>query len=111
MERVCRAITTVVVAVALFSSGFLLAAWFYQNGGALVVAGKQIGPDIFEVTGSLVGRPDITTAEELVNSIETLRHNSPLSEVTENSYPLVLGDSLIELRLPPRLVTGFTTGR
>jgi hypothetical protein len=42
MEDAMRVLSLVVGLVV----GFFVAAWFYGAGGALVIAGKQIGPDI-----------------------------------------------------------------
>jgi hypothetical protein len=39
-------------------AGFFGAAWFYENGGALVVAGKVVGPDIrVECLADVIGQP------------------------------------------------------
>ncbi|WP_416192853.1 hypothetical protein [Nitrobacter sp. TKz-YC01] len=38
-----RVVLSLLVGLVL---GFFVAAWFYKAGGALVIAGKQIGPDI-----------------------------------------------------------------
>jgi len=64
--------------------GFFIAAWFYGEGGALVVAGKQIGPDIVEAGSS--------GEKGAVNNPAVTGNSTPV--VTGNSAPLSGGNSL-----------------
>jgi hypothetical protein len=61
LERAGLLVGSVAGAVA----GFIAAAWFYENGGALTVAGMPIGPDLriecAAVTGNLGAGPGFTT--------------------------------------------------
>jgi hypothetical protein len=43
VEDAMRVVLSLLVGLVV---GFFVAAWFYKAGGALVIAGKQIGPDI-----------------------------------------------------------------
>ena len=87
--------------------GFLGAAWFYGAGGALVIAGKQIGPDILQPNSVGGSVPAVTgnsgDGKRFTNgggagftggsgSPSSAGANAPPSGVTENS--------LIQLRWP-----------
>jgi hypothetical protein len=94
--------------------GFLAAAWFYGAGGALTIAGKQIGPDIVlhedvhsqgsgrtvepgSALGGAVGSPDGPSDD----SGGSPSYNSPPSaSVQKTEKPLIGGNSYIQLRWP-----------
>jgi hypothetical protein len=90
--------------------GFLAAAWFYGAGGALTIAGRQIGPDIVlheEVHSQGSGRivepgsapPSASPGEPSDGSGSGA--NTPPSGSTANTPPSGVGyNSYVTLRWP-----------
>jgi hypothetical protein len=98
--------------------GFLAAAWFYGAGGALAIAGRQIGPDIVlheEVHSqgsgrTIVGAPDgssgFGTPSGSSGSAGASSDSPPSESAQEqplsgpNEKPVSGGNSYIQLRWP-----------
>jgi hypothetical protein len=83
--------------------GFFVAAWFYGAGGALTIAGKEIGPDILAHVrshgsgrtiepGAKPDSPRVGSPDEPSDSSGSTS-NSPPSGSTQNTPPSTVGDN------------------
>jgi hypothetical protein len=92
--------------------GFIIAAGFYGGGGAITIAGKQIGPDILlqgdvhsegsgrtVEPGAAIGIPPVGSADEPVE-VGNPNYNSPKIESQNKEKPLSGENSYFKVRWP-----------
>jgi hypothetical protein len=92
--------------------GFVIAAGFYGGGGALTIAGKQIGPDILAQgdvhsegsgrtvePGAAVGIPPVGSADE-PSEAGNPNYNSPPPSTQKAEKPLSGENSYFKIRWP-----------